>query len=328
MRIAQDGGGTHHSGRDDRHAQRHRFDQYQALGFGGRGEHEDVAGAVAIEQCRAAVEIADEIHVVLHTEADAELLQTRSVRAFACDNQQKRRQLCNQPLHNLQQEADVLLHRQAADGDQRGAICGDAMLLAECRSRATSKLAQVDAGWQHGAWCGDAVTIQHVDHLLGRHDHVIDVVAQLARGAPREHPQQRFRRPRKIVGDVFLKIRVVGLDRRATAELRQAHAQLVRAERRMDVDHVPVPLRQLRQHGTQRGCTDQAILWVEENPARWQADDLIGAVSAERVLATGIAVIRRDDGDLMAHLRQRFGKCADRGRDAIDAREVHIGQHQ
>ena len=45
-RIAQHGRRAHDRGRHDRNPQRHRLDQHQPLGFGGRREHERIAGAI------------------------------------------------------------------------------------------------------------------------------------------------------------------------------------------------------------------------------------------------------------------------------------------
>ncbi len=99
-------------------------------------------------------------------------------------------------------------------------------------------------------------------------------------------------------------------------------------ERRVDVDDVPMALGQFRQGGAQRGGVDQIILRVEEDSTGRQADDLVIAVAIGARLSVLPGVFRGDDGDLMAKRGQRLGKGPDRSRNAIDAREIDIRQHE
>ena len=84
-------------------------------------------------------------------------------------------------LHDVEQELDVLLDREPADRGDYAAGRARCRARAERRAVAAGELVEVDAGRQHRGWRRDAVAAQHVRHLLGRHDQMVDLAAQLAR---------------------------------------------------------------------------------------------------------------------------------------------------
>ena len=266
-RVLQHHGRAHHRRGYDRQPQRHRFDQYQALGFGRRGEDENVAGTIAVQQFGAPVQVAEEGQVAFQAKAGAELFQARGIRAFASDHEQQVRKFRDQALGDVDQETDVLFARKPADRHQYRAPRMDAVPAPERHPGATLELVQVDACRQDGHCRADAIAFHHLDHLLRRHDQVVHLVAQATRREPRERTQQACWQPGQVESDVFFEVRVVGLHRRAADDLRQAHAQRVRAKWGVDVDDIPVAQGQPRQSAAQGRSLDQPVFRIEEDLA-------------------------------------------------------------
>jgi hypothetical protein len=130
--------------------------------------------------------------------------------------------------------------------------------------------------------------------------------------------QQPRGQPRQVVRGVLLEERVVALDQRPAEPAPQHDAELVRAERRVHVDHVPAPRRERLHDGTQCRHADQPVLGIEEDDPRRQPYRL------EFRRLVGHPVVRRDDRHIVAERDEFACEGAHRRRNAVDTREVDV----
>ena len=222
VRAAQHRGGAHHRRRDDRCTAGHRFDQHEPLRLGTRRKHEDIGGAVAVERAWCIDRDCRE--------------NARACRVRAIGSNGRSRGASGPSPAITKTKSSNSRFRIRATSSRKSMFfsiasrltvssigCASPMPCAR-RKRAASavrEFLQTNAGRNDRRRRADPIPAQNLGHLRCRHDQVIDALAEPARKSPHEKPQHRRRKPRQIVGDVFLEIGVVALDGRATGFSRE-----------------------------------------------------------------------------------------------------------
>jgi hypothetical protein len=122
---------------------------------------------------------------------------------------------------------------------------------------------------------------------------------------------------------VFLEKRVIGRQHRYALLARKSHPGIVRDERRMDVHQVERLRLQCGEDGAQRARLHSPVFRIARNVGCAHAHDvgIIGFFG--RRLVGG-----HDQHGIHARRAQIAAEGTDRGGDAIDAREVDIGDEQ
>ncbi len=194
------------------------------------------------------------------------------------------------------------------------------MLSAELRAVAAAEIAEIETGRDHRDRSGDTVLGEHGGELLRRRDYGVHGVALPARYAARECASEGARNQRKVVMQILFEERVVSLERLATELASDLEADAMRDERRLDVDEIDA-LPQL-EAGRQRGAADHhPILRIEDEVTRRLAQH-----AGLCVARAGIR--RRDQPALATERREVTPENLDRGGDTVDAREIHVRDHQ
>ena len=119
---------------------------------------------------------------------------------------------------------------------------------------------------------------------------------------------------------VLLEERVIRLDHGHVALARDLEPEPMRDERRVDVHDVDV-LRE-RATGRERDARLQhAVLRIEH-------EITCGLPKHALVVGPRLRILRRDEPALAAARREIAAKSLNRRGDAVDAREVHVGDHE
>jgi len=144
-----------------------------------------------------------------------------------------------------------------------------------------------------------------------------------AREVARREASQRARQYRQVVVQVLLEEGVVGRDEGQLRAAREAHARVVRDEGRVDVHQVEAPAWQRIQGARQRSPAHAPVLGVGGHAGRGHAQHL-----RFRGRLLSARVERRDQQGLGSLGGKVLAEGADGGGDAVDAREVHVGDEQ
>src|SRR5262249_7157915 len=102
---------AHDSSGYHRDAERHRFEQDQALCFGTRCKDEHVGRAVTVQQFRGTIEITHKAHVLRELEICGKFRKRTHCGTFTADNQQNVGQCAPHIGQHVQQELDIFLER-------------------------------------------------------------------------------------------------------------------------------------------------------------------------------------------------------------------------
>ena len=315
----EDVGGAHRRQGDHRQPGGHGFEQHQALGFGARGEHEHVGRRVAVGQALAALQVADEAHAAGEACAQRLALQAGRGRAFAGDHEHEVRALRLHQRGDLEQEADVLLVRDAADVERHRRVLRDVVQAAEMQAVAAGEVLYRDAGGQDLHRRAHAIAGQAVAHRGRGHHHRIDRIALRARHPPRQSAQRGGGQEGRVVVQVFLEKGVVGQQRRPAAGACGAQAGAVGGERGLDV-HQVTPDSFAPRRFVHRAQAHQTVFGVEGQAAAGNAHDAGGVGFA--------AVARHEQAHVHVEGRERAAEGGDRRRHAIHARKEDVGNHQ
>ena len=241
--------------------------------------------------------------------------------ALACDDQQHGGHIRAHAGQHAQQEVDVLLEGHPAYVHQDRLLRRDAVAAPEGRAVPAGQALQLDARRNdlHGGL--DAVLAQHIVHRTGRHHDRIEVVALRAREAPRQRARPGPGHQRHVVVQILLEEGVIGLHPRHAQPFRQRHARVVGDKGRLDVDQVEAALAQGRLE-LHRGLEPhQSIFRIEGHCASRQAHDAWLGLDRR-------PIGRRDQQHLVAERGELPAKGLDGRGHPVDAREVHVGEHQ
>jgi hypothetical protein len=224
--------------------------------------------------------------------------------------------------------------RDAADvGDER-ALHIDAGARAEGPPVARAEAIRGKSGRQHVDGSGDAVVGQHRAHGLGRGDEGLHGRALRAREAARQEARERRRHERHVVMQVLLEERVIGRDAGDSRAPREAYPGVVGDERRLNVHQIEATGAQRIERAPERAPAHAPVFGIARHRRRRhpQHPSFIarppGALTHRRGAPGRRIVARRHEAGLHAEARQVLAESADRGRDAVDAREIDVGDEE
>src|SRR5215469_6024128 len=143
-----------------------------------------------------------------------------------------------------------------------------------------------------------------------------------------------MRQERCVVVQVLLEKRVVGRDARHPGTAREAYAGVVGDEWRVDVHQVDVRATQRLELAPERPPAHAAVFRVARYARGTHPQDTRPAgadprgISNLRDIANLCGVLRRDQQRLDALARQVLAEGADGSGDAVDPREVDVGDEE
>ena len=120
---------------------------------------------------------------------------------------------------------------------------------------------------------------------------------------------------------ILLEERVVGLDHRHTEPAPEFEAEVMRHERRLDVDEIEVLALEASGSGANRASMHPAILRVEGQATRGNPQDA-------RLVGEGRWVRRRDQTGFEAERVELAPEGLDRRGHPVHPREVHVRDHE
>ncbi len=221
----------------------------------------------------------------------------------------------------MQQEFDVLLVRDAADVQQQRPFGIDAEARPKARAITRHEAIGRQSGGNDLRAGGDAVFEQQGPHRLRRHHDGIELIALGAREASRERAADRTRQQRHVVMQILFKEGVIGGDHRNARAAREAHAGIVRNERRVDVHQVEVLRLELRERRLERTPLHAPVLRIARHAAGGHAHHI-------RVERPCFGVLGHDECRLHTGGREVGPEGTDGSGDAVDARKVDVGNEQ